>query len=180
MNLTDQQLLDRAAKAGWKWFENDTDHWPGVPGYPVTGWLYGPFRHCKPEQKTAYLRGELNKYQGFNHDHDCHECGKPIWLCWSHDETLIKLRECFTCNYWKNCIRNDNGVIVNHDGKRTHYVIGSRTEPSSQNGFGGTWFTVHFLDGRKVKTCDLWCQGTIPEIFWNRLPVNATLESARK
>ncbi len=52
-----------------------------------------------------------------------------------------------------------------------HYMIG--LDSSRPKGFGGRKFAIHFNDGRKVETCNLWFQGEIPEQFRAWFPDNA-------
>jgi len=178
-HLTDAQLLARAKAAGWVWFKDATNPRFG----PFTGWQVTASHriNCKPDAKCAVLRGQ-NNHLGFDHDLDCSECGRPIWLLWCNDERLIAHRECFACNGWLRLIRNrgPNSIVVDGgDGTRQHMTLGPKQVPGRWNGCGGTWFTVTFKDGRVVETCDLWFQGGVPNRFWDRLPVNATYRQGR-
>lgn len=52
-----------------------------------------------------------------------------------------------------------------------HYHIGDDSQRF--RGFGGTQFLIEFNDGRRVRTTNLWCQGTIPKALRTELPDNA-------
>ena len=184
-NLTDEELLTRAAAAGWEWFEEASR----CGRYKMfTGWMVSDSHriNCKPDAKAQTLRGKVGTHPGFDHSIDCHVCGHPVWLVWCNDEELVKHRECFGCNFWMGLIRSfDQKSVVAGDGKaingpRGHYCIGRKTVPHYLNGFSGNWWTILFLDGRVVETCDLWSQGNVPELFWGQLPINATLRRGRK
>jgi hypothetical protein len=61
-------------------------------------------------------------------------------------------------------------VVIDH----VHYTLGKNGEkPSPYNGFAGQRHLIEFLDGRRVITYDLWYQGPVPPVFWDRLPDNA-------
>lgn len=73
-----------------------------------------------------------------------------------------------TLEFWSEKIstRNDPDVAI-IDGN--HYIIGGELN----KGFGGRKFTIKFMDGRVVETCDLWHQGKIPESYREVLSDNA-------
>ena len=104
----------------------------------------------------------------------CKECGAPIlsWL-WDDADVMLELRLCFTCKFWyeKIPLADDSKVVRIH---HTHYWIGEEANKGVFRGFGGQKFVIKFNDGRnEVTTTNLWCQGEIPERFWDRLPDNA-------
>jgi hypothetical protein len=56
----------------------------------------------------------------------------------------------------------------------THYEIGPVSGGDSRfSGFGGREFNIRFLDGREVRSSNLWCQGVIPKVWRERIPDNA-------
>lgn len=192
---TDDELLAMAAEWGWEWVEGITDRWPGSPDWPFTGWITGTgsAKHDKPENKMAYV---AEHFQG--HNDRCTECGRPISYRWLNADTLRQHQECYHCNSWLERIRaiaaghalrpvgrpaSVSFVAPSNFGRDNDapafYSIGHATRPSSHNGFGGSWFTVSFIDGRQVETCDLWFGSVVPERFRDRLPVTATVRGGR-
>ena len=110
-------------------------------------------------------------------EYKCKECGKIITdkdLCYfdNVNKELIKTSLCFNCSFWLEHVNNSNNqrsVRTNNE----HYWIAS--EFASRNhfrGFAGYKFIIHFEDGRKVISTNLWYQGEIPERFRDRLPNN--------
>ena len=190
-NLTDEQLIERAIRAGWEWSENSPE-WPGSKEYPCTGWA----ERCKEsgarsfhnahkgQSKADMLRcSKQPEHFGFDHEYDCRECGSPIWLQWMapRDAELVKHLECFGCNHWMRIVRAGPEIVVEvirhgtQKPERHHYQCGTKTKPGPYNGFGGHRWIIEFFDGRRVETCDLWHQGTIPKHLYDKLPVNAKL-----
>lgn len=102
----------------------------------------------------------------------CRECGIPInqvdrWGYPSHEQGL-----CFTCGFWHEKLPfAEDPSSVRVEG--THYWIAPDEPQPLFRGFGGSWFTIKFHDGRVVKTNNLWCQGEIEQRFRDRLPDNA-------
>lgn len=78
---------------------------------------------------------------------------------------------CFNCAFWSLYVdKKDDERIARIDGN--HYYI----ENNSSNGFvgfGGRDFKIKFNDGREIITNNLWHQGTIPDIWKDKLPDNA-------
>jgi hypothetical protein len=78
----------------------------------------------------------------------------------------------FTREFWE-------GKLAIADSPRTvrvggvHYHIGIDNPDSPFKGFGGGLFLVQFNDGRRVRTNNMWCQGTIPSALRDKLPDNA-------
>ncbi len=181
---TDAELLARAAECGWQWLENQTTRW-GSPKYPAFGWQKSPnsFQHCSPDDKIACLKAHVNCMEklparGFDHEHRCGVCGKPIWLHWYKDveDELIARSECHSCNFWMALIRSRvELIIVDRVEGRQVYTVGPKKEPGPFNGFGGHKWTIRFLDGRTVETCDLWHRGEVPSPMASALPINAVL-----
>jgi hypothetical protein len=176
-NLTDEQLIARAEAAGWVWVENVTGKWYSHGDTkPVTGWECGnghSFISAKPNEKAKALRADAGKGNNFEHPHDCHFCGQPMYLGYLDNARLVGLKECFDCNHWLGLHRGGRSIVIARDGGRSHYQAGKAKTPGPHNGFGGDRFKIKFTDGRVEDCCDLWHQGTIPERFYDLLPVNA-------
>jgi hypothetical protein len=97
---------------------------------------------------------------------------------------MLTDKVCFQCGFWFEKIDLDNGpwkdtfVIANH----YHYHIGDEV-PKGARGFigsGGYRYTIEFFDGRVVESNNLWHQGEVPEIFWEKLPNNAVFNNKKK
>jgi hypothetical protein len=92
---------------------------------------------------------------------------------------------CFTCAFWADHAANPNAGTVIIEGRAPHLgrerlefdpalpVIGP---DHGMRGFSGALWRVRFRDGRETETDNLWLQGTIPDRFLDRFPVNADLE----
>jgi hypothetical protein len=93
--------------------------------------------------------------------------------------SVVLCSPCFSWEFWNERLakHRDNARSIIADGNA--YMLGTATAPGRWNGYGGSWFTVRFQDGRVVETCDLWDQGIIPSEFREQLSDNATLESGR-
>lgn len=113
---------------------------------------------------------------------DCHECGAHEELHWFKDieERLLRDKLCFSCAHWTDLLKiKDRPDVVRV--KDVHYMVGGETnEPTLWRGFGGDKFHIRFLDGREVKSTNVWCQGHIPDHFKTRLPDNAEFVYAFK
>ena len=88
---------------------------------------------------------------------------------------------CFDCAFWLSHIEHDKNpeeYLIPFRYKHTHYI--ADTNPAKKNahfkGFGGHNAKITFDDGRVIECDNVWCQEDIPELFWNDLPDNATLE----
>ncbi len=186
--LTDEELLARAEAAGWTWCEDA--HGVASESGSFTGWLHGSKEnhntrtHVQKVNKYAYLRGhaawQTDKYNpGFDHKIDCHVCGKPVWLNWLADKAkeLMRMEECHKCNHWMGLHRSGNSLVIEEKGVRTHYQVGRAKAPTSYNGFGGSWFYILHDDGTWESTCDLMCQGIIPDMLHYLFPINAVFVS---
>ena len=114
----------------------------------------------------------------------CKECGKRCERDHMNymDECLNSLYEnrlCFHCDFWYEKLEwkenNDpNQVIV--DG--VHNYAYDMTEDRGQFlGYGGSVFHIRWFDGREKKSNNMWCQGSIPDRFKDRLPDNAEFVS---
>lgn len=101
-------------------------------------------------------------------------CGRLDFLRWNEPlcEYLIAHRRCFYCNHWHKLMAVvDDPKTVRIGG--VHYRLGDERGPAQVRGYGGRRFRIKFHDGRDVTTTDLWCQGTIPQRFRERLGDNA-------
>lgn len=93
----------------------------------------------------------------------------------STSKSLESKKLCFDCNFWLEHaekdkeVNKDKYVITGHE----HYIIEIESDSSGFRGYGGAPFYIKFNDGRIVKTTNLWCQGDIPERFWDIMPDNA-------
>ena len=107
----------------------------------------------------------------------CPSCGKSFIR--NHIPESYLDENCFDCSFWLKKIN-----MPEEDEKRRvivagqHYMVGANT--SGPKGFGGIRFAIHFNDGRTVETCNLWCQGEIPERFRTWLPDNARFIPIKK
>jgi hypothetical protein len=103
----------------------------------------------------------------------CRECRKRHTLKWNGlvNSVLHKAKLCFDCHFWVEKIGMEGAVIVNH----VHFHIGEEFEGVGFRGHGGRLFRVYFFTGHVQETSNLWCQGNVPEHFWDRLPDNARL-----
>ncbi len=108
----------------------------------------------------------------------CPSCKKPFIR--NHTPESYLDENCFDCSFWLKKITmpeedENRRVIVNGQ----HYRIGNN-DSGIYRGFGGRRYTIHFNDGRTVETCNLWCQGEIPEQFRAWLPDNARFIPGKK
>lgn len=118
---------------------------------------------------------ELTQKQDINPT-PCFECGTIFGANYCEPYKTILKRDsvCFDCNHWRDMCKHSGSprqAIV----KGVHYLIceDEPGTPSRWKGHGGAKFTIKFKDGRTETCCNLWCQGTIPEHFKERLPDNA-------
>lgn len=178
------QLVDDRVSFGFRWTGWKRTYDGGSTGYPVgtfkgPKWENGVKTHDGPYEVSwaDAMRDKLD------HDDRCGECGRWIEYGYSSQHRFEPF--CFECTSWlARCRLVTAGAHVfvaatGYDERPTFYTIGTRTSPSSSNGYGGSWCTVLFLDERTVETCDLWCGGSVPERFWDRLPVTARLVPGR-
>jgi len=99
----------------------------------------------------------------------CTKCGNSGTELENH---IANFGGCFTCAFWNEQLTHSNDKSVRVNG--VHYRIGMETsDRNSFKGFGGSLFKIQFDDGRYVETCNLWCQGKIPDAFRDELPNNA-------
>lgn len=102
----------------------------------------------------------------------CTECGRQDDHAFVREARARSL--CFSCMHWADlAAAADQSRHVRVRG--VHYKIGEERHGGQRvSGYGGDRFVVRFLDGREVATTNLWCQGTIPWHWQDRLPDNAT------
>jgi hypothetical protein len=118
----------------------------------------------EPVHKDQHGNVLINPYQ-------CRICGQfESAKRWAH----IHLPEqgiCFGCHFWRGHAGNAaDPASVRIDGH--HYWIGAE-DAGEFRGFGGRPFPIHFKDGRRVRTTNLWSQGEIPAVWRKVLPDNA-------
>jgi hypothetical protein len=117
----------------------------------------------------------------------CKYCGAIEHLRWNPVtiDRLRRLQLCFNCNFWEEhyernqTMDKDTCVIVEQsNGTRHHYRICREPKPNEcmMLGHAGARFVIHFNDGRTVISHNLWNQGDIPKHFYDKFPVNATME----
>jgi hypothetical protein len=111
----------------------------------------------------------------------CRECGEWHDREWIPEcaERLRKEKLCHGCYFWHEKIHwmtspTDSARCVRTEDFK-HFTICDEKDTRGSRGHGGRAFIVTFIDGRKVRTTNLWHQGTIPERFRNRLQPNATV-----
>lgn len=108
-------------------------------------------------------------------DHTCSECGTHEQGSWFDDvaKKLAERKLCFGCDHWVSLEKiGERSDVVRVGG--VHYMIGAGTHDGAGfKGFGGAQFKIKFVDGREAETRNLWCQGTIPHRFRERMPNNA-------
>ena len=104
----------------------------------------------------------------------CRECGDVLNDEWMEPEkTEVRAKQtCFECLFWLKYVASKatpTHVVV----KGHHYVIAPDNPRAAFQGHGGAEFVIRFNDGREVVTHNLWAQGSVPELFRDRLPNNA-------
>ena len=74
--------------------------------------------------------------------------------------------------FWKSLIKKPRkGTIIINGVHYQHNVMS--TDPKKWLGMNGRLFTIKMLDSTIIKTNDLWCQGTIPVYYRDKLKDNA-------
>ena len=101
----------------------------------------------------------------------CRICGKEFnKIRWLKPYENICSDKCFHINFWNEIVaEKDKHVFI--DG--VSYSIGDENDTSPFRGCAGRHFKIKFDTGEIVETTNLWCQGTIPEEFRDRLKDNA-------
>ena len=101
----------------------------------------------------------------------CEVCGKEIEESRFSNAVLCS-SECFKRHYWLERLNNqDSPTQVVIDG--VVYQIGSESTYDMLKGYNGGLFLIHFFDGRKVKTTNLWHNGDIPDDLRDQFKDNA-------
>lgn len=204
MGLSDAAIVERALENGWALDENPEHNSFGLGGYwrrDGEGIPFGTFAGPRWETvdgkwvKTSdgpYTLSPADAMRSkLDHDDRCEECGR--WIEYGYFNLRPPARFCWLCQLWLERVdelggardgsalrgmrRSTGRPFVSQDF--AYYGIGPTVAPSPHNGFGGSWFTVEFLNGATVETCDLWLGGTVPERFRDRLPMTATLRPGR-
>lgn len=100
----------------------------------------------------------------------CEICSKEIEKS-EYSNAVLCGSECFHDHFWleKIELHDDDTVVVNH----TRYHISPDAPNNFFKGHGGAEFIIEFFDGRKVTSRNLWCQGDVPEKYWDVIPDNA-------
>lgn len=109
----------------------------------------------------------------------CNECGVEDYIAdyLSGEEKTIMDEEsvCFDCAFWLNLYRNCSESIIFDN---CHYIDGGFSNDDSEFlGYAGDVFEIEMMDGKTIKTNNLWHQGEIPEHFRDRLKNNAKIIS---
>jgi len=120
--------------------------------------------------KSSCHRGTIEELSGVI----CKECGAEIRFGFGKEveDRMRRLGVCVSCEFWLGWVerRDDSRVArVNH----VHYFVEDEFDTCGVRGFDGRRFVIEWNDGRRATTTNLWCQGDIPEYFWDRLPDNA-------
>lgn len=108
----------------------------------------------------------------------CPTCNKELGtdnFISSDEHSMKECGECFECALWRerlSLVGNPDVAII--DG--TFYTIDDEDSKDPFRGFGGDKFVIHFKDGRKVTTTNLWCGGDIPEYWKSYFPDNADFD----
>jgi len=113
--------------------------------------------------------------------HICKECGEREQNHFFKSVAAYLTREqlCHSCSHWYEKIRwkaNESESYHNIAAvvEGTHYTIHNKVNnPGSHCGHGGSLFRVRWFDGRVKESNDVWCQGSIPDRFRERLPDTA-------
>src|SRR5215469_5247227 len=97
---------------------------------------------------------------------------------WNH-MNLPEQGICFSCHFWSEHAANAADPRSVRIGG-AHFWLGKEDPEIQFRGFGGRQFVIHFHDGRKVTTTNLWSQSEIPEVWQKVLPDNAVWGDAPK
>lgn len=116
------------------------------------------------------------------HSSPCVECGGVITLNYFDPTPKILTTKCvcFSCNHWLEVEEEkDNPRRVFVKGvaywRKDYRNIADRDKHVL--GFSGQEFRIKMHSGEEYLTNDLWCNGTIPKRFLQRLPDNAIFKS---
>ena len=106
----------------------------------------------------------------------CTICGSMINTSYIEPvkSELISKNVCFNCNYWlgiEKDLTNPNRFIVNGEA---YFMTPDAVPGTSFVGFGGSKFNIQRLDSEEIIVShNLWCNGTVPDHFKERIPNNA-------
>lgn len=111
--------------------------------------------------KNIYVITNNTKYVDGHHvtvnNQSCQVCGNGYCIDnrQRHDKSPHKHHLCYECIYWYNrWLERDTRPVVRVDG--IHFRITYNPDMIA---------TIHFIDGRKIHTENLWLEGTIPPIW---------------
>jgi hypothetical protein len=104
---------------------------------------------------------------------NCVICNKEIEQS-SFQNKILCSNECFHIDFWNDKVLNFNPekghIVVNG----THYTICKDTPGSYFKGHGGHKFIIEYLNDKHIiESKNVWCQGTIPASYRNKLPDTA-------
>lgn len=114
-------------------------------------------------------------------NHICHVCGaleNGHYNTWA-EEDFRKNQCCQKCNFWFSKIANYGVGFDKHfvDGDWNMYLCRDSKEARDggpvMRGFGGRMVRVNFSDGTYVISTNMWTQGTVPEDWRTKFPINA-------
>jgi hypothetical protein len=194
--MTDEEVIQRAIDNGWTLEPlsvNSIGYETGMWRREGVGRPYGTFpgpcwstidgKRVKvsdgPYTTTA---ADVMREALADHDDRCQECGRWIEYGWNVglERSKAPLPYCWDCEFWVDrlwLVFDTRRVFVDQD--HGFCTIGPAKTPSKHNGFGGSWWTIAFDDGRVVETCDLWFGGQVPERFRGRLIPTAQRRAGR-
>ena len=133
-----------------------------------------PFRYPGPMCRQCHLAPRAAEVV------TCVECGMLDDPASIADGGRLRTRSlCFSCDLWTDRIAevgHPGTVIVGGTFYGYDPAAPVRGGNPSLLGHGGRRFTIQHADGSTVTTNNLWCGGTIPEHFRDRIPDNARFE----
>jgi hypothetical protein len=118
----------------------------------------------------------------------CRECGMPDQARYMQPirDQMLERELCFGCRLWLERIEelhagtaDGSHVLVDQNWALHSFSSTGWGSPSSSKGYGGARWVVRLNEGaQEFKTDSLWCGGTVPEWFRERLPQSGTVEHA--
>ena len=108
----------------------------------------------------------------------CSVCEKTEESIWNEEtnEELATHNMCFNCNFWREKV----SWLTNPDylNRQTivngcHFMVNESVLNGFMQGSGGTPYYIHYNDGRKVVSRNVWQQGDIPKLWKDKLKDNA-------
>jgi hypothetical protein len=111
----------------------------------------------------------------------CKICGGIVDI--GYREVGYKLKRkniCFDCNFWEGIIEDKDSKIRVFADHVAYRVGVENPNPYFEGfkGFGGRGFKITNLKtGEEIISHNLWCNGDIPELFWDRLPDTHKIET---